>query len=498
VGDEPATTEEQVVGAPSTDARHDGSGGVEGETSDPGDGRPGGEGPDDDGANGRGPTLLGSKSFFRLWLAQVVSSLGDWIGLVAVLSITARVGGSSPEAAIALVMSARMIPGFFLASLGGVLVDRWDRKKVMVTCDIGRGLTLATLPFVKSVWGLFLVSLVLELFTLLWSPAKEASVPNLVKVDKLPAANSFSLAAAYGTFPVGSALFASLTKVAEWLGRDSGPLHFLELNQETLAIYVDVLTFLTSAFIISTLTLTRTKPPRRRSVAPLTDAFNEVKEGWRFIGTSPVVRSVMVGLGTGLIGGGMVAPLGPVFSSAVLNAGSAGFALMLTALGMGLAVGVVGLSLVQSRLPHERIFPLAVLGAGAFMMAASSMSALGLCLAFTAGMGVCAGGVYVLGFTILQENVEDELRGRIFAALYTLSRLCLLISLSLAPLLAGILDKLSSRLLDRQLNLLGFTVELPGVRLTLWIGAAIILVAGTVALRAQQRADDVRTGDEAR
>ena len=274
-----------------------------------------------------------------------MSSLGDWIGLVAVLSITARVGGGSPETAIALVMSARMIPGFFLASLGGVLVDRWNRKTVMVVCDIGRGLTLATLPFVESVWGLFLVSLVLELFTLLWSPAKEASVPNLVKVDKLPAANSFSLAAAYGTFPVGSALFAFLAKVAEWLGRGEGPLHFLELNQESLAIYLDVGTFLTSAFIISTIALPRTKAPRRRSPAPLTDAFNEVKEGWRFIGTSPVVRSVMVGLGTGLIGGGMVAPLGPVFSAQVLHSGSAGFALMLTALGMGLAVGVVGLSL---------------------------------------------------------------------------------------------------------------------------------------------------------
>jgi dTMP kinase len=486
VGDEPATTEEQVL-VP------DGAGGGEVPNNhEPHDG------PHDYDAGGRGPSLLGSKSFFRLWLAQVVSSLGDWIGLVAVLSITARIGGSSPEAAIALVMSARMIPGFFLASLGGVLVDRWDRKKVMVFCDIGRGLTLATLPFVKTVWGLFLVSLVLELFTLLWSPAKEASVPNLVKVDKLPAANSFSLAAAYGTFPVGSAIFASLTKVSEWLGRDSGPLHFLELNQETLAIYVDVCTFLTSALIISSLTLTRTKAPRRRSIHPLTDAYNEVKEGWRFIGTSPVVRLVMVGLGVALIGGGMVAPLGPVFSSAVLHAGSAGFALMLTALGMGLAVGVVGLSVVQNRLPHERIFPLAVLGAGACMLAASSMSSLGLCLAFTAGMGVCAGAVYVLGFTILQENVEDELRGRIFAALYTLSRLCLLISLSLAPLLAGLLDKLSNSLLDRQLNLLGFTVELPGVRLTLWIGATIILVAGTLAFRSQQRADEVRARDETR
>ena len=168
-----------------------------------------------------GPKLLGSTSFFRLWLAQVVSSLGDWIGLFAILTLTARIGKGSPEAAIALVMSARMIPGFFLASVGGVLVDRWDRRKVMVSCDVGRGLVLATLPFVDSVWQLFLASLVLEVLTLLWSPAKEASVPNLVPSEKLASANSFSLAAAYGTFPIASALFASLTKVSEIIAAKS-------------------------------------------------------------------------------------------------------------------------------------------------------------------------------------------------------------------------------------------------------------------------------------
>src|SRR5215471_10214442 len=89
-----------------------------------------------------GPRMLGSTSFFRLWLAQVVSSLGDWIGLVAVLSLAARVGGSSPEASIGLVMSARMLPGFFFGSVAGVLVDRWDRKRVMVTCDVGRGFVM--------------------------------------------------------------------------------------------------------------------------------------------------------------------------------------------------------------------------------------------------------------------------------------------------------------------------------------------------------------------
>lgn len=414
-----------------------------------------------------GPRLLGSGSFFRLWLAQVVSSTGDWIGLVAILSLAARIGGKSPEAAISIVMSARMVPGFFFGSVAGVLVDRWDRKRVMVTCDVGRGFVLATLPFVNSILGLFLASLALECLTLLWSPAKEASVPNLVETRRLTTANSLSLAAAYATFPIGSALFASLTKVAEFIGQNLGALKALELNQESLAIYVDVVTFFTSAALIATLAMPRN--PRRHGRVDLGRTFLELKEGWRFIGTSPVVRSVMVGLGTGLIGGGMVAPLGPTFANRVLHAGAPGFGLLLTALGMGLAVGVVGVTAVQKRMSHSQIFPVAVIGAGACMLAAASMSSLAITMLFIGGMGVCAGAVYVLGFTILQENVGDELRGRIFATLYTLSRLCLLLSLTVAPLLASAID--------------GVTSRVPGVRVTLWMGAAIILLAGALAAR---------------
>src|SRR5207237_1275441 len=111
--------------------------------------------------------IFGYHSFVRLWAAQVISSLGDWIGLFAVLALAARIGKSSPETAVGVVMIARMIPGFFLASVGGVLVDRWSRKKVMVTCDIGRGMVMASLPFIHTVWGLFLASLLLEILSLL-------------------------------------------------------------------------------------------------------------------------------------------------------------------------------------------------------------------------------------------------------------------------------------------------------------------------------------------
>jgi dTMP kinase len=64
----------------------------------------------------------------QLWLAQVFSSLGDWVGFFAILQLTGRVSNDS-AAAFSLVIAVRMVPGFFLATLGGVIVDRYDRRR---------------------------------------------------------------------------------------------------------------------------------------------------------------------------------------------------------------------------------------------------------------------------------------------------------------------------------------------------------------------------------
>ena len=437
--------------------------------------------------------LFGSHAFFRLWLAQVASAMGDWIGFVAIVSVASRVGGSSPEAAVSVVMSARIIPGFFFSPIAGVLVDRWDRKKVMVSCDVARACVLATIPFVDTIPGLFVASLCLEVPTLLWSPAKEASVPNLVRSDYLTTANSLSLVAAYGTFPIASALFALLAKVAEWLS-DIDALDALRVNQESVAIYFDVLTFLVSALMIATLPLGR----KRRADAPAASGkrldfgqtFRELKEGWKVIFIDPLIRSVMIAIGTGLIGGGMLVPLGPVFAESVLGSGSAGFGLLLTALGTGVAAGVILLSAFQRRLPKTQVFQAAVLAAGVLLFVASLMSTLTPAFVLIVGLGVCAGAIYVLGFTILQENVTDELRGRVFSALYTLVRFCLLLSFAISGFLSRGLDNLSERLIDRSLNVGDADLFLPGVRLTLMLAAVIMMAAGVLAvmsLRTRER-----------
>lgn len=432
--------------------------------------------------------LFGSPSFFRLWLAQVASSLGDWIGFVAITAYAARIaGGASPETAVGLVLSARLVPGFFLAPVAGVLVDRWDRKRTMVVCDIGRGLVFATLPWIDTIAGLVVLSLLLETLTLLWAPAKEASVPRLVPARYLPTANSLGLVAAYGTFPVGTALFTALAGVAKVLGRYD-PLAGLRVDEEFVAVYFDVCTFFVSAILISTLALPHVKAARsgersgegRRRI-DFGAAWRELREGLSFVSHSRVVRAVILSLATGLVGGGMLVPLGPAFARDTLHGGPASFGLLLTAMGGGVALGIIGLSVIQRRLPHETVFLVAVFGAGVSILLGASMSTLPPTLLFVALLGVCAGAVYVLGFTILQTNVEDELRGRTFATLYTVVRLCVLLAFAVAPFLSSLLGQVALDLFGGDVVLFGVRVAITGARLTLWLGGVIILAAGGVA-----------------
>ncbi len=426
--------------------------------------------------------LFGSHEFFRLWLVQVVSATGDWLGFSAIILLATRVGDQGGAGAISLVMAARIVPGFFFAPLAGVLVDRWDRKRVMIACDVGRAGVIATLPFVDNLLGLVVASLVLEVFTLLWTPAKDATVPRLVPQDHLTTANSLSLAAAYGTFPFASLLFALLAGVSTVLS-DIDALSFLQLDQMSLAFYVDVVTFLFAAFMISTLPFPpreREREPRRRRGRRVdaSATLRELKEGWHYIFLNPTVRAVNVGLATGLIGGGMLIPLGAVFSTEVLDAGAAGYGLFTTALGFGVAAGVLAVSTLQRRLPKAAVFTASLFAAGISLFLAASTSSLGPATVFVFVMGMSVGPVYVLGFVLLQEETDDELRGRVFGSLNTLVRLCVLISMVAGPLIAAALGQVADSLTGGAIEIGSLTIEIPGVRLALWLGALIIVVAG--------------------
>jgi dTMP kinase len=351
----------------------------------------------------------------------------------------------------------------------------------MVVCDIGRSAIVATLPFVDTLLGLFLASFLLEILTLLWSPAKDASVPNIVPEKKLAAANSLSMAAAYGTFPVGSALFASLAGLASWLGHFHA-LHRLQVNQESLALWADAVTFLGSAALIWTLT---GLPGRRGGDERIdwTQTWRELVEGQRFIRRNETVRSVMLGMGVGLIGCGSVVPLGPIYAKSVLGSGSAGFGLLMTGVGTGAAIGVLALSVAVRRLPTEPVFVTALFGAGVGLILVTSFANLTVAVVMAGVFGLFAGTCYVSGFTVIQERVDDALRGRMFATLYTIIRFCLLLALAVAPWISGLLNEISGALFPHRVIDVGVRIAVPGVRLTFWLGGIMTLAAGVVVSR---------------
>ncbi len=445
----------------------------------------------EDGEAGWLTRVFGSTDFFRLWLAQVVQAMGDWVGLLAISFLAGEVGGGQGSAAIGLVITARVLPGLFLAPMAGVMVDRWDRKKVLVICNLGRAGVVVLLPFVGSLAWLVVAALALETMTLLWGPAKEATVPNLVPRDHLTTANSLGLAAAYGTFPLASVVFALLATVSGLLA-GLGSFEFLRTDQVAIAFYFQALAFIGSAWLISRLAI----PRRERSSdekgwgrIDWASTIRELKEGWHYIFINPTVRAVNIGLATGLIGGGMLIPLGVVYSGDVLNAGAAGYGFFMTALGFGVATGVVGISIVQRRVNQKVFFSSALLVAGAALFGAASSSTIGVSVAFVFVMGVAVGPVYVLGYATLQSEVDDELRGRVFGALNTLVRLCLIVSMSVGPLLATLLGRSDDATNPRTLDVAGVSLALPGVRLTLWIASLIIIAAGLMARQALKSGD---------
>ena len=417
--------------------------------------------------------------FLPLFGAQFVSSLGDWTGLFAIIAIAGRVSNSAT--AVGFVMIARMLPGFVFAPVGGALIDRWNRKAVMVTCDIGRAGLLAILPFWENIWGLVILSFVIEMLTLLWGPAKDASVPNIVKdPEHLASANSLGLVAAFGTFPLGAVLFAALAVLAHWLG----PFH--GIKQDSLAIWVDGSTFLVSALLISRLRLPETERGTRERV-PAAQTWRDIKDGLGFIRANPLVRGVMIGLAGGLIGGGAIIPLGKNVATQVLHGGSASFGLLMMALGFGAAIGVVTLLWLQRRLPREAVFTSAVVATGASIIGVGLMSSLGPAFVLVVVLGASAGCAYVTGFTVLQERVSDDMRGRTFATLYTVVRVCLLLSLTIAPFVAGALNAISQHAINGRARIGGFHIALPGVRLALWLGGAVTVLSGIAARRRMRK-----------
>ena len=415
--------------------------------------------------------LITHPPFARLLAAMSVSSLGDWVGFLAVTALVAELAGGTGGAAfsVAGLMLARTLPAVLFGPIAGALVDRLDRKRIMVAADLARGAMYAAMVFIGQLWAIYALSFVIESFSLVWGPARDASLPNLVPRRQLANANSIALASTYGTLPLGGIVFTVLVGLNTLL---SHAIPILEGRDQAVPLFLDAATFLFSAAMISRVPI----PPSARLTGRLdfSRIWRDVGDGIRFLREDSMASAMTAGIVVAFSAVGAVLALAPLFVVRSLGADDAGWGFMVTSFGVGIGLGMVSANQASRLLERVSLFPWSIVVSAGTLFVLAAMPNLALAAVVTVWLGAFCGLAWVTGYTLLQENVRDEFRGRTFASLTVLSRMGLFLSLATFPTLAGVYGTL------------GAGSEL-GIRLALASAGIAVAVAGLNTRRLLKR-----------
>ena len=420
----------------------------------------------------RWPGALQSRGFRRLYLALALSSFGDWLGFLATTALAVQLvedrGFAAQAYATGGVLAFRLLPAVVFGPLGGAVADRFDRRRLMVVTDVLRGLLFLSIPVVSSLLWLLVATLLVEMLSLFWIPAKEASVPNLVPRDQLESANQLSLVATYATAPLAAVVYGVLGVA---LGRRTG------LDAPALALYVDGGTFLFAAVQVGRLTEIPRRDAATTSAEAAPSVLSSLREGLAFARSSPVVKGVLVAMLGALAAAGVVIANGKLFASTVLSGGDGAYGLLFGCVFVGIAAGVGLGPRVLGDLSRRRALGPVIVAAGACLAFMAVVPSLALVALATLLLGAFAGLAYVLGLTLLGAEVDDEVRGRTFGLVNSLMRIDLLAVLAVAPPVAGLVGQ-------QTLDLPGGTsVNVNGVSVTMLVGGLLAVLVGLVSYR---------------
>ncbi|MGQ0465309.1 MAG: dTMP kinase [Sporichthyaceae bacterium] len=415
---------------------------------------------------------LAVPAFRRLWYSLSLSSLGDWLGLLALTAMAAALtSDSSAEAnyAVAGVFILRLVPALIFGPIAGVIADRWNRRTTMVVTDLLRAALFVSIPIVGTMTWLLVATFLIEVLTLFWGPAKEATVPNLVPRDTLQSANQLTLVTAYGSAPIAAALFTGLSFVSGLLG---ARFEFFVENSAALALWINAATFAVSALTIANLAI----PNNRSASATAEQPLRALKAGWTFIKSTPLTRGLAVGMLGAFAAAGTVVGLAPTFVRG-LGAGNPGYGLLFGAVFAGLGLGMlVGPKLLRG-VSRRRIFSISNVLAGVLLIAIGAVPNLPVVSLLTFACGAACGAAWISAQTLIGLEVADELRGRTFAFFQALVRLSLVSTLAFAPLLSATIPSQTFRPTEN------VAVTYSGAAFVFVGGGLLAIVAGVVAYR---------------
>jgi dTMP kinase len=415
--------------------------------------------------------VLAIPAFRKLWNSMLFSSLGDWLGLLATTAMAQQLSGGSyatANFAIAGVFIARLLPAVFLGPIAGVIADRFDRRRLMFNVDIMRAALYISIPIVNTYFWLYTAMILVECLTLFWSPAKEASVPNLVPRDKLESANQVSLLAAYGTAPIAAILFSILTLLSSAIAAIS-PL--IPSNSIDIALYINAISFLFAAWTVFGI-----KEMPKGAAAKSENSSNvgqSLIQGWKAVSESKIIRGLIIGMVGAFSAAGAVIGLARTFVGD-LGGGDAAYGVLFGAVFTGLAIGIAFGPKIFAQFSRRRLFGASLTTSGIFLVLLALISNLVLSVIIVTILGAFSGIAWVTGFTMLGMEVHDEIRGRTFAFVQSLIRITLVAVLAIAPIIAATIG-------EHRYEFQNLTLDYNGAQITIGIAGLIAVLIGSVS-----------------
>jgi MFS family permease len=372
-----------------------------------------------------------NRPFLLLWLAQAATQIGGNMVIFGLTVIISKATGS--VSAVSALILTFLVPAVLFSAVAGVFVDRMDRRTVLITTNLIRGIAFAAVLLVgNNLLGIYILNIFISTVTVFFAPAEAAMIPNLLPRRQLLAANGIFTLTLNAAFALGFALL--------------GPLVVKIAGPQALLVLVAILYFIAAAFC-STLQAAPPASPKTFGRAAMSETekavesiFAQLREGLGYIRIHREIRWSLIYLGVAASLVGVLGVLGPAFARTTLGLQQEDFVVVVLPLGIGIVMGILVLNTYGKLLPRRRVIEGGLVALGFLILAMAlsgrissflhstesvtglpdlslltSLLSIVVAVAFFAGIAYAF--VAIPAQTQLQEDLPADVRGRVFGVL---------------------------------------------------------------------------------
>jgi len=363
--------------------------------------------------------VLQLKPVRRLWLAQVVSVFGDFLAIFAVLSyVSFNLHASAAQ--VTGISVSFMIPFALIGPIAGVFVDRWNVKRTLIASDLIRAALALGLVFASSLWQVYAILFLLSAVSAFFMPAQTVTIRTIVPREGLLSANALVQQAFQIMRIVSPALAGAMVG---WFGASS-------------CYYVDTISFLISASLITTIIIAREPVVPSKDSHPIKSVLNDLMVGVKFIFTHSTISFVILAMAAGMFAISCFGPLIAVYVRDELQATSLAFGIINALIGVGMIFGTLGMNKFAQKLSKTHLALWGLLTMGAFVVVLAAFKTIAAASISMFGVGVGVVFVFVSAQTLMQGQTPMELIGRVSSSVMSVLSIAQLVGLAFSGSLA--------------------------------------------------------------